>query len=43
MLTLMNLNATNSDLFTVFLISGIVYFVVGVVAFLLGRWGPPRP
>jgi uncharacterized membrane protein YiaA len=38
----LNLNAVSSDLFTVFLIAGIVYFVVGVVAFLLGRWGP-RP
>jgi len=41
MFTLLNLNATNSNLFTVFLIAGIVYFSVGVLAFLLGRpWGP---
>ena len=38
----LNLNETNSDLFTIFLIAGIVYFVVSVIAFLVGRWGP-RP
>ena len=38
----LNLNEVNSDVFTVFLVAGIVYFVVGIVAFLLGRWGP-RP
>ena len=43
MWTLLNLNATNSDLFTAFIIAGIIYFVVGILAFLLGRpWGP-RP
>ena len=41
MMTLLNLNSANSDLFTAFLIAGIVYFVVGIIAFLLGRpWGP---
>lgn len=41
MITFLNLNEANSDLFTIFLIAGIVYFVVGVLAFLLGRpWGP---
>lgn len=35
------LNETNETLFEVFLVAGIVYFVVGVIAFLLGRpWGP---
>jgi len=43
MLTLLNLNAANDTLFSVFLVAGIVYFCVGVIAFLLGRpWGP-RP
>ena len=41
MFPVLNLNAVNADIFTVFLIAGIVYFVVGVIAFLLGRpWGP---
>ena len=41
MLTFANLNATNDTIFTVFLIAAIVYFVCGVIAFLIGRpWGP---
>ena len=41
MITPLDLNSANSDVFTAFLIAGIVYFVVGIIAFLLGRpWGP---
>ena len=37
-----NLNAVNSTIFTVFLIAMIVAAVCYVIAFLLGRWGPPH-
>lgn len=41
MITLLNLNATNDTIFSIFLVAGIVYFVIGILAFLLGRpWGP---
>ena len=40
-ITPLNLSATNETLFEVFLVAGIVYFIIGVIAFLLGRpWGP---
>lgn len=42
MVTMLNLSETNSTLFEIFLVAGIVYFIIGVIAFLLGRWGP-RP
>jgi hypothetical protein len=42
MITPLSLNEVNDTLFEVFLVAGIIYFVVGVIAFLLGRWGP-RP
>jgi hypothetical protein len=41
-ISLLNLNATNHTIFTIFIISGIVYFVVGVIAFLIGRPWIPR-
>lgn len=40
MITALNLNATNSTLFAVFLVAGIVAFVCYVIGFLLGRWRP---
>ena len=41
MITFLALSETNSTLFEIFLVAGIIYFCVGVLAFLLGRpWGP---
>lgn len=40
MITALNLNATNSTLFTVFLIAAIVACVCYVIGFLIGRWRP---
>ena len=37
------LNETNDTLFEVFLVCGIVYFVIGIIAFLIGRPWAPRP
>jgi ABC-type amino acid transport system permease subunit len=42
MITPLTLNEVNGTLFEIFLVAGIVYFIIGVIAFLLGRWGP-RP
>lgn len=37
MLPFLTLNETNDTIFTIFLIVGIAYFVVGIIAFLVGR------
>ena len=43
MVTLLSLNETNDTLFEIFLIVGIIYFAIGILAFLIGRPWAPRP
>jgi hypothetical protein len=40
MISLLNLNATNSTLFSIFLVAMIVACVFYVVGWLMGRWRP---
>jgi hypothetical protein len=40
MLTVLNLNATNDTLFSIFLIAVIVACIFYVIGWLLGRWRP---
>lgn len=43
MFTLLTLNETNDTLFEVFLVAGIIYFAIGIIAFIVGRPWVSRP